>query len=312
VASDREITLGDVGRAIWRGKWIVLITTVVAARVAFAITFTTETTYTASSKVYLGQATTMMGNIASTPGTNPLTAATMLQGDQVVDVVAKATGYTPGTVRAKTTVAVPRAPGTVTTNQPAIATLSATMAGRDDAVRLANAYAEAALSSANTGYEAVSSTLESQVRRMRAEEARLLAQLRRASTPDLQSRVADLQALTLADLDQEVAREPVDMVGCCVEVVTRLEGAAAERGVLLRGPVAGQDPIVVATNAAHVQTILSNLTTNALRATPPWPKLSTTNSGSPMWCIPLRTARPFSTSTGIWCMKSLAHRPSKA
>lgn len=223
MASDREITLGDVGRAIWRGKWIVLITTVVAALVAFAITFTAETTYTASAKVYLGQATTMMGNIASTPGTNPLTAATMLQGDQVVDVVAKATGYTPGTVRAKTTVAVPRAPGTVTTNQPAIATLSATMAGRDDAVRLANAYAEAALSSANTGYEAVSGTLESQVRRMRAEEARLLTQLRRASTPNLQSRLADLQEV-LTTTELQLAR--VKQIEAPA-IVTLAKGAAS-------------------------------------------------------------------------------------
>jgi uncharacterized protein involved in exopolysaccharide biosynthesis len=208
VASDREITLGDVGRAIWRGKWIVLITTVVAALVAFAITFTSETTYTASAKVYLGQATTMMGNIASTPGTNPLTAATILTGDQVVDVVAEKTGYTPGAVRARTRVAVPRAPGTVTTNQPAIATITATMAQKDDAVRLANAYAEAALTSANTGYEAVSGTLEEQVRRMRAEEVRLFAQLRRAPTADLQNRLADLQeVLTTTELQLARVRQ---------------------------------------------------------------------------------------------------------
>lgn len=201
MASDREITLGDVGQAIWRGKWIVVITTVVAALVALAFTFTSDTTYTASAKVYLGQATTIMGNIASTPGTNPLTAATILQGDQVVDVVAKETGYTPSTVRARTAVAVPRAPGTVTANQPAIATITATMAQRDDAVRLANAYATAALTSASTGYETVSSTLETQVRRMRAEEVRLLSQVRRAPTPDLQTRLADLQqVLTTSEL----------------------------------------------------------------------------------------------------------------
>jgi signal transduction histidine kinase len=94
------------------------------------------------------------------------------------------------------------------------------------------------------------------------------AQIIKGESERLTALVSDLQALTLADLDLEVAREPVDVVGCCVEVVSRLEGAAAERGVLLRGPASGQDPMVVATNAAHVQTILSNLTTNALRATP--------------------------------------------
>ena len=64
MASDREITLGNVWSAIWRGKWIVVGVTVVAALVAFALTFTQDTTYTATSKVYLGQATTMMGNLA--------------------------------------------------------------------------------------------------------------------------------------------------------------------------------------------------------------------------------------------------------
>ena len=201
MASDREITLGDVWRAIWRGKWTIVATTVVAALVAFAITFTSDTTYSATSKVYLGQATTMMGNLASTPGTNPLTAATVLTGDAVVDSVAGATGLTPGAVRSRTDVSVPRAPGTVTTNQPAIATITARTSTREESVRLANAYAEAALEGASGGYEAVSTTLEQQVRRMRAEEVRLQALVRRAPTPDNLSRLTDLrEVLTTSEL----------------------------------------------------------------------------------------------------------------
>jgi uncharacterized protein involved in exopolysaccharide biosynthesis len=205
VASDREITIGDVWRAIWRGRWIVLATTVVAAIVAFAITFTADTTYTATSKVYLGQATTMMGNLASTPGTNPLTAATMLQGDLVVDAVAEATGLTPGTVRAKTDVAVPRAPGTVTTNQPAIASITATMANRDEAVRLANAYAQAALTNASSGFDAVSGTLQQQVRRLRVEQVRLQAAIARQPTPENLNQLTDLREV-LAESELQLAR----------------------------------------------------------------------------------------------------------
>ena len=201
MASEREITVGDVWRAIWRGKWIVVGTTVLAAIIAFAITFTADTTYTASSKVYLGQATTMMGNLASTPGTNPLTAATMLQGDAVVAAVAKQTGLTPSTVRARTDIAVPRAPGTVTTNQPAIATITATMAERDAAIRLANAYADAALAGASGGYEAVSNTLERQVRQLRAEEIRLTAAVRRQPGNDLLTQLNDVrEVLTTSEL----------------------------------------------------------------------------------------------------------------
>ena len=80
--------------------------------------------------------------------------------------------------------------------------------------------------------------------------------------------VADLQALTVADLDAAPVREPTDLVALAREAAVRLEAAAAERGVLLRGPDAAQDPIVVATNPAQVETILGNLVSNALRATP--------------------------------------------
>ena len=80
--------------------------------------------------------------------------------------------------------------------------------------------------------------------------------------------VADLQALTVAALDAEPVREPTDVVALAREAAVRLEAAAAERGVLLRGPDATQESIVVPTNAAHVQTILGNLVSNALRATP--------------------------------------------
>ena len=100
------------------------------------------------------------------------------------------------------------------------------------------------------------------------DDRREAAEIIKGESERLCDLVADLQALTLADLDQEVPREPVDVVGCCREVVQRLEKAAAEKGVLLRGPADGQEPVMAVTNAAHVETILSNLTTNAIRATP--------------------------------------------
>jgi len=79
--------------------------------------------------------------------------------------------------------------------------------------------------------------------------------------------VGDLQALTVADLDGDVSREPVDVAECCRDVVRRLERAAGEKGVLLRGPADGQDPVVAQTNGPHVETIVQNLATNAVRAT---------------------------------------------
>jgi capsular polysaccharide biosynthesis protein len=226
VASDREITLGDVGQAIWRGKWIVLVTTLVAAAVAAALTFTADTTYTATSRVYLGQATTISGNIASTPGTNPLTAATMLRGDRVVGAVATATGLSPSAVRARTDVAVPRAPGTVTTNQPAIATITATTDDRREAIRIANAYAEAALTTANTGYATVSRTLDAQVRRLRAEESRLVAAARRAPASDAAGQLTGIRELLVLTEVQQARAAQIEAPA----MVTIATGAASSTG----------------------------------------------------------------------------------
>ncbi len=100
------------------------------------------------------------------------------------------------------------------------------------------------------------------------EDRREAAETIKEESDRLCALVSDLQALTVADLHQEVAREPVDLVECCRDVVHRLERTAGENGVLLRGPADGQEPIVAETNGAHVQTILQNLATNAIRATP--------------------------------------------
>ncbi len=100
------------------------------------------------------------------------------------------------------------------------------------------------------------------------EDRREAAETIKEESDRLCALVSDLQALTVADLHQEVAREPVDLVECCRDVVHRLERTAGENGVLLRGPTDGQEPIVAETNGAHVQTILQNLATNAIRATP--------------------------------------------
>ena len=56
------------------GRPLILAATVAAALVGLILTFVTETTYVATSEVYLGQATTISGTPVSTPTTNPATA----------------------------------------------------------------------------------------------------------------------------------------------------------------------------------------------------------------------------------------------
>ena len=207
MASDREITLGDVGRTIWRGKWYIVIAAVVGAAIGLLFTLTSTTQYTASAKVYLGQATTMMGNLAQTAGTNPLTAATVLQGDVVVDAVAEKTGLTRSQVNSGSDISVPRAPGTTSTNQPAIATITARTGSTDTSIALANAYAEVALAGANSGYAKVQQTLENQVRVATADVAALRAQANRGggSQSAIISQLASLRT-DLATAQLQLAR----------------------------------------------------------------------------------------------------------
>lgn len=198
MASDREITLGDIGSTIWRGKWYVVLAAVLGGLIGLLLTFTGGTKYTASSQVYLGQATTMMGNLAQTAGTNPLTAATILQGDAIVDAVAAETGLTRSQVRADSDVSVSRAPGTTNTNQPAIAQITARTDSAKRSIALANTYADIALGGANAGYAVVLKTLEGQVRTGRATVARLTAQLKGAGVN--QALVASQLATQQTDL----------------------------------------------------------------------------------------------------------------
>ena len=51
---------------LWGGRWLILAATVIAALVGLILTFVTETTYVATSEVYLGQATTISGTPVST------------------------------------------------------------------------------------------------------------------------------------------------------------------------------------------------------------------------------------------------------
>lgn len=202
MASDREITLGDVGRAIWRGKWIIVATTLIAALVGLGFTFAATTRYTASSTVYLGQATTVTGALVSTPGTNPLTAATMLSSDRILSAVAQRAGVSRSVVRDDVDITVPRAPGTASSNQPAVATITASTADAHTAVRIATAYAEVALSDANAGFITVKKTLTGQVAYMAAEQANLVRQIRQWSARAAGGQAAVYQPLLFTAQEQ--------------------------------------------------------------------------------------------------------------
>jgi len=78
--------------------------------------------------------------------------------------------------------------------------------------------------------------------------------------------IRDLQELTWLDLEPPVERREVDLAQLGRDAVARLASNAAVRGVRLEAP---QGSVEGVTDASHVATILANLLTNALKATPP-------------------------------------------
>ena len=170
---DREITLRDYGRVLWSGRWLILATTVAAAVVGLLLTFVTSTEYTATAKVFLGQATTVSGAPFSTPATNPATAATVLTGDNLVTRVAEEIGVTPGRVRSSVSLTAPRAPGGAQGNQPTVMTITFKDGSRKVAREGANAYARAIEDRALANFASVFDTYASGEARAQADVARL-------------------------------------------------------------------------------------------------------------------------------------------
>ena len=138
---DRELTLADYGRAIWRGRTILFTAIAVAAIAGLALTFIRSTVYTGTAQVFLGQATTLGGAVVTLPFTNPTIAPTVLEGDELVDPVAEETGVRPGRIRSGLTISIPRAPGSAG-NLPTLAAISFEHPDAETARAVTNAYAE--------------------------------------------------------------------------------------------------------------------------------------------------------------------------
>ncbi|MCB0873800.1 MAG: HAMP domain-containing histidine kinase [Actinobacteria bacterium] len=97
------------------------------------------------------------------------------------------------------------------------------------------------------------------------EDRREAAEFICAESGRMRSLINDFQELTWLDLDPEVNAVPVDLSELAQTAVARFEAYAAARGVT----VTADDGYVPAiTDPDHVTTILSNLVSNAIKATP--------------------------------------------
>ncbi|MGD9570474.1 MAG: sensor histidine kinase [Thermoleophilia bacterium] len=97
------------------------------------------------------------------------------------------------------------------------------------------------------------------------EDRRESAEFIRAEAARLRDLVRDLQQITWLDLDPPVTTAPMDLMDAGRDVVARLGIEARDKGVSLHPP---EGSLIALGDPAHVETILSNLVSNAIRATP--------------------------------------------
>lgn len=234
-----EVTLRDYLRVAWSGRWLILIATVVGIVVGILLSVARSPEYTATARVYLGQATTIAGVPVQTPFTNPTIAPLALDSDAIVRRVADTAGVTPARVRGAVTLTAPRVTGTAG-NLPTILTITSTDKNRALAVEIANAYADNVLDDVSTAYRETRKVYEGQVARTREEVDGLVAEAARlrtrlASAPAGQAELIQL-ALTSAvqqlddarqeAADQEVLLRKADQVEA-PQALTRAERASS-------------------------------------------------------------------------------------
>jgi uncharacterized protein involved in exopolysaccharide biosynthesis len=222
---NREITLRDYLRVAWSGRWLILATTVVGVLVGILLTVARSPVYTATARVYLGQATTISGTPVQTPFTNPTTAPLALDSDAIVRRVARAVDVTPGRVRDAVDLSTTRVTGSQG-NLPTVLTVTSTDGSRRVAIEIANRYAAAVLAQAGQGFRETRRVYVQQVARTTAEAERLsadAARLRRnlvsagpAQAPLLQaaltSVVVQLEDVQQSRNDAEIQLRKADQI----------------------------------------------------------------------------------------------------
>lgn len=173
---EREITLRDYGRVLWRGRWIIIATTVVAALVGLVLSFVGGTEYTATARAYLGQATSIAGIPIATPATNNVTASDVLERNEISAEVAETIGVGESRVRSGVEVSVPDARGAAAT-APTVAAVTFTDSDQQVAREGAEAYAAALVVDASQNYDEVVAVYEQRLARGEAELDRLDRQI---------------------------------------------------------------------------------------------------------------------------------------
>jgi uncharacterized protein involved in exopolysaccharide biosynthesis len=198
---EKEITLGDYGRVLWSGRWLLLVAAVGAALVGLVTSLASRAQFTSSSVIYMGLVTSpKSGNVVPSPITTPATALKALASDTFIQTAADAAGVTFARVKDGVSFAVERVAGAVGGNLPTVVTVHYTDRDRATAIRVTNAYADGVFKYAQSGYEGVTRAEQNIVDHGTARIAQIektLDALRAQSTP--------ATSLSLVSLQQEMS-----------------------------------------------------------------------------------------------------------
>ena len=204
---EKEITLGDYGRVLWSGRWLLLAAAVGAALVGLVTSLARQTDYTSSSTVYMGLVTTAKTGVpVSTPFTTPATAQKALSADKFIQKAADSTGVAFDRVRNGISFTVERVAGAVGGNQPTVATIRYSDRDRATAIKVVNAYAQVVFTEVQGFYKGVLDAEQQIVDHGNARIAtvqKTLDALRGQNTPATSTPLISLQQ-ELATLQQSV------------------------------------------------------------------------------------------------------------
>ncbi len=198
---EKEITLGDYGRVLWSGRWLLLAAAVGAALVGLVTSLARQADYTSSSVVYMGLVTPARTGVpVSPPFTTPATAQKALSADKFIQKTAGNTGVTFDRVKHGVSFTVERVAGAVGGNQPTVATIRYTDRNRATAIKVVNAYADVVFTEVQGFYKGVLDAEQQIVDHGNARIAAIqksLDRLRAQNTP--------VTATPLISLQQELA-----------------------------------------------------------------------------------------------------------
>ncbi len=173
---DRDITFNDYLRVAWSGRWLILVTTALGIIVGILVSVSHAGAYSATSRVFLGQAVSSQGVPLQTPLGTSLTVAGSVDITAAATAAAQQLGLPASEVVGHVHVSA-LLPVTAPSNALGVLLVTASNARPARAIQLANQTAQILVSQSSTNFAGEQQALEAQISQGKAEVARLTRQV---------------------------------------------------------------------------------------------------------------------------------------